>query len=206
MCLIVHKPAQVTLPRALLESAAQFNPHGVGVVAFQPEGPALLRRRLASSTAELGAWAEELGAAECVFHFRYGTRGALDEDNVHPLQITDDIYLFHNGTLRLDLHTPARSDTWHLAQDFLAPVLSRRPELIEDPTFQHMLEAAAGPHNRLVLVDLRRRRTVLINREAGVQHAGLWLSNSRWFDPRVLGQPAAPRDAGNVRQPVAFFA
>ena len=206
MCLIVHKPAQVVLPPALLESAARFNPHGVGLVAFHPDGPALLRRRLASSAPELSAWADELSGTECVFHFRYGTRGALDEDNVHPLQITEDVYLFHNGTLRLDLHTPARSDTWHLAQDFLAPVLSRRPALLEDPTFQRMLEAAAGPQNRLVLVDLRRRRTVIINREAGVQHEGLWLSNSRWFDPRVLGRRAAPREPGAAARPVAFFA
>ncbi len=206
MCLIVHKPVGVALPPELMASAAHFNPHGVGMVAFPSNGPAFLRRRLASSPAELNAWAEEVADQECVLHFRYGTRGAVDEDNVHPLHITDEIYLFHNGTLRLDLHTPARSDSWHLAQDFLAPILSRRPDLIEDLTFQRMLEAAAGPQNRLVLTDLRRRRTVIINREAGVQHEGLWLSNGRWFDPRVLSAgPDRPRDLALAR-PVAFFA
>ncbi len=207
MCLIVHKQAEVPLLRALLDSAARFNPHGVGLIALVPGEPAVVRRRLASSPAELADWAEALSPYECVMHFRYRTRGGVDEDNVHPLQITDDLYLFHNGTLRVDLHTPERSDSWHLAQDFLAPTLSRRPELIDDPLFQRMLAVAAGPQNRLVLVDTRRSRTVVINRDAGLEHQGLWLSNRRWFDPKVLGRgPEVAPVLAAPAQRVAFFA
>jgi hypothetical protein len=34
MCLIIHKPAQADVPEDLLASAAEFNPHGFGIMTF----------------------------------------------------------------------------------------------------------------------------------------------------------------------------
>lgn len=187
MCLIVHKPADSPLPEALLVSAVEFNPHGAGLIAWHPASGAIVRRSAESRIDELAEWVEETRGHECIFHFRYRTRGDIDLANTHPLQVTDDIFVVHNGTLTLDMHTPARSDTWHLCQDFLQPLLSRRPTLLDDPVFQRMLAAAIGPLNKLVLADIRRKIAVIINREAGTDVEGLRLSNMRWFDPNRLG-------------------
>lgn len=207
MCLIVHKPAGQTLPRELLHSAARYNPHGVGFIALPVDSRAAIYRRVDTDIDEVLGWAAAHADDECVFHFRYRTRGAVDLTNTHPLPVTPHIHVFHNGTLAVDSHTPERSDTWHLASDFLTPVLMQRPALIANEAFQRMLKAAIGRLNRLVLVDTAVRRVVIVNREAGIEHEGFWLSNSRWFDPRVLGR--TPRLSGprpRVTQQVRFFA
>lgn len=195
MCLIVHKPAGRALPGALLRSAAVFNPHGAGFVALPAGRAAVVRRAAATHADQILGWAADHLDDECVFHFRYRTRGEVDLDNAHPLPVTKHIHLFHNGTLAVDSHTPERSDSWHLARDFLAPVLARRPALLSDPTFGRMLAAAIGRLNRLVLVDTQARRVLVVNREAGIERDGLWLSNTRWFDPRVLDWLPAVRPA-----------
>ncbi len=205
MCLIVHKPAGRALPSALLRSAAEFNPHGAGLVALPAGRAAVVRRAVETRVDELLSWAADHVDDECVLHLRYRTRGEIDLDNTHPLPVTSDIHLFHNGTLAVDRHTPARSDSWHLARDFLAPVLSQRPALLGDAVFNRMLQAAIGRQNRLVLVDTRARRVVIVNREAGLERDGLWLSNTRWFDPRVLGWASA-HPVAQAPRAVSFLA
>ena len=187
MCLIVHKPAGRHLPPSLIDSAAAFNPHGAGLMVLPANAPAEIVRCEQTSAAVVRAWAAAHRDEECIFHFRYRTRGAVDLENTHPLRVTDDLFLFHNGKVPVDLHAAGRSDTWHLVQDLLAPVLTRRPEMLRDPVFQRTLEAAIGPNNRLVLVDTRRRYVHIVNRDTGLERDGLWLSNSRWFDARQLG-------------------
>lgn len=202
MCLIVHKPAGRTLPAALLESAAEYNPHGAGMVALGPGGHPEVRRSAVTDLDEIRHWLEVHAAQECILHFRYRTRGEIDLENTHPLQVTDDIVLFHNGTLSLEMRTPGRSDTWHLARDYLAPALEHRPDLLGDQAFQRMVLAAIGPLNRVALVDLRRGLSVIFNREAGVEVDGIWLSNPRWFNPRSLGwrfTPSAPQTSRTLR-------
>jgi predicted glutamine amidotransferase len=97
MCLIVHKPAGRTLPAALLESAAEYNPHGAGMVALGHGGHPEVRRSAVSDVDEIRRWLEVHTAQECILHFRYRTRGEIGLENTHPLQVTEDIVLFHNG-------------------------------------------------------------------------------------------------------------
>lgn len=205
MCLIIHKPAGAVLPGALLRSAAELNPHGAGLVALPGKGEAVVRRSVETRVDDILGWASEHVDDELVLHFRYRTRGQVDLDNTHPLPVTSDIHLFHNGTLAVDSHTPDRSDSWHLARDFLSPVLTQRPGLLANDTFARMLQAAIGRLNRLVLVDTRARKVVIVNREAGVERDGLWLSNTRWFDPRVLGWSAPSWSAAPAPRPVSFL-
>lgn len=197
MCLIVHKPAGVQLPPSLIESALRFNPHGAGLIALPKTEAARVERRQSVSSAVVARWAQDHAAHECVFHFRYRTRGTDASRYTHPIRVTGSLYLFHNGTLPGSDSTDPHSDTWHLARDLLRPVLRANPELLVAPMFRRLLEGAIGPSNRLVLVDTARRRVEIINRAAGVSRDGLWLSNVRWFDARALGwsNPAAAAPA-----------
>jgi predicted glutamine amidotransferase len=192
MCLIVHKPRDVAVPERLLASAAEYNPHGAGLLALDGQGGYAMERSAEADPATLRDWARAYRQRECVFHFRYRTRGEIDLENAHPLPVVDDVYLFHNGTLPLELHATGRSDSWHFARDYLAPLLGGRRALLGDATFRRMVEAAIGPQNRAVLVDARRAQVVVFNRERGVEVDGIWLSNPRWFDPRLLGWRLAP--------------
>jgi len=182
MCLVIHKPRDARIPEELLASAAEFNPDGFGILSFDESRGFDLRRRSRTSAAELLRLYRERQSLECVLHLRYRTRGAISLDNTQPLRITNDLYMVHNGTIDLDLHAPGRSDTWHLIDDYLRPILRRRPELIYDAAFERLIRAWTGEHNRFVFMDARRGATIVVNRESGVAWSGLWLSNSRWFD------------------------
>jgi hypothetical protein len=202
MCLIFHKPRGVAVPPGLLASAAAYNPHGVGLVALGEQGDYVLERAATTDLAALCGWADTYRHRECVFHFRYRTRGDIDLANAHPLPVVDDIFLFHNGTLPVELHAAGRSDSWHFARDYLRPLLAGRPALLEDATFQRMVHAAIGAQSRAVLVDGRRGRVVVFNRERGIDVDGIWLSNPRWFDPRQVGwrfAPPPPDDSRKLR-------
>ena len=88
MCLLIHKPVNAALPEQLLESAATFNPHGYGFLSYGTDGKLVVRRSSQTSTDELHALYEEFRNEECVIHLRYGTSGAVDVENTHPLQLS----------------------------------------------------------------------------------------------------------------------
>jgi hypothetical protein len=203
MCLLIHKPKGIALPEQLLESAADYNPHGYGFISFNEAGELQIRRNATTSSTELRALYAEFGAADCVIHLRYGTSGLADYENTHPLRITDDIYLAHNGTLNLQRHASGRSDTWHLVHDYLGPILTKRPELLHDQFFHELVINWCGIHNKFIFIDRRTRQMVIVNREAGFELNGLWLSNTRWFDAsRFNWHPARSLAALSGPQPV----
>ena len=181
MCLVIHKPRDARVPEALLESAARFNPDGFGIMWFDASGIDL-RRRSRTRVSELIRLYRERQAFECVLHLRYRTRGSVDLENTQPMRITNDIYMVHNGTVDVRLRKDGRSDTWHLVEDYLRPILRRRPEVLYDSAFERLSRAWAGAHNRFVFMDARRSTTVVVNRESGIAWGDLWLSNERWFD------------------------
>ncbi len=204
MCLLIHKPADAALPEQLLESAADFNPHGYGFIGFAADGSLVIRRSTTTSVAELQGLYEEFRDQECVIHLRYGTSGKVDEENTHPLRITDNIYMAHNGMLNLERHARDRSDTWHLVNDYLEPILRKRRELLHDRCFHDLVTSWSGPHNKFVFVDASARQTVIVNRESGFEIDGLWLSNTRWFDAsRFNWHPA--RSSAALKGPQAIF-
>ena len=183
MCLIIHKPPQARVPEELLASAAEFNPHGFGLMTFGADGRITLRRRSRTRLPELKRLCREYETAECVIHLRYRTRGTIELENTEPMRITNEICMVHNGTVALEPHSPNRSDTWHLINDYLRPILRNRPETLYERSFENLIRTWAGAHNRFAFMDARRRKTVILNREAGVPWDDLWLSNARWFDP-----------------------
>lgn len=204
MCLLIHKPRYAELPDQLLESAAEFNPHGYGFIGFGSDGSCVVRRSAVTDLPELRQLYEAFRDKECVIHLRYGTSGNIDFTNTHPIQITDTIYLAHNGTLNLQRHDHERSDTWHLVNDYLEPILRKRPELLRDTFFHELVTTWCGPQNRFLFVDSAARQVVIINREQGFELDGVWLSNTRWFDASRFDWHPARRTAQAPGMPAVF--
>lgn len=118
MCLLIHKQADAELPTRLIDSAVDYNPHGFGLMTYDNDGRILVRRRVRSHKRELLALVEQFQGRECVIHLRYATSGVVDHSNTHPIRITRDIYMAHNGTVNLQRRDAERSDTWHLVNDY----------------------------------------------------------------------------------------
>lgn len=193
MCLIIHKPAGAEIPAELLTAAAAHNTDGWGLMGFAAEGRLLLERHAQVEPAVILDACHRFRDAEFVLHLRRQTRGGSGPENTHPFRITEGLYLMHNGTLRLDLPVPGRSDTWHLVNELLRPLSQRHPGLLSDQGFLRILELGLRPENKLALLDQRQRRIVLINRAHGAEFEGLWLSSTRWIDGARFPLADAPQ-------------
>ncbi|MCQ8106207.1 class II glutamine amidotransferase [Methylomonas sp. SURF-2] len=187
MCLIIHKPKGVHVDLDLLHSASQFNPHGYGLMAFSGPQKISVHRHHATHFDELRRAYLQVAKYECVIHLRLCTRGNITRANTHPFRVTESIYMAHNGTLDIHCRLPGRSDSWHMVNDYLSPLLLRAPKILQSPAFQQHMAAKIGPHNRMVFMDAQLRKTVIINRPLGVDYQDLWLSNTKWFDADRFG-------------------
>jgi len=187
MCLIVHQPVGASAPAELLESAAAYNPDGFGFMGFDARGRVRVERSRHADWALAKSLALEFEGLDCAFHFRRRTRGSMGAENLHPFELADGLLLMHNGTANVPLRIAGHSDSWHLVNDYLAPLLAHRRKLIYDRAFRRIVDAWLGPQNRLVILDASERRIELLHRAEGHEWRGLWLSNTRWLDQRLLG-------------------
>jgi predicted glutamine amidotransferase len=189
MCLIIYKPRHAEVPLDLLRSAAEHNPDGFGLMSFAGSNGVNVKRRRTTCFKALCRAYRRMVNQECVIHLRLRTQGDITAANTHPFRLTPDLYMAHNGTLDIACRVQGRSDSWHAANDYLGPILRNNPDLLYSQGFQKLLKAWIGPNNRFVFMDARRQKTVIVNREHGVEFRGLWLSNTRWFDAARFGLP-----------------
>jgi hypothetical protein len=201
MCLIIHKPKEAKVHLDLLHSASQYNPHGYGIMAFTGPKKISVHRHHYTNFEELRRAYLQLAKYECVIHLRLCTRGNITQTNTHPFRVTKSIYMAHNGTLNIHCRLPGRSDSWHIVNDYLTPLLEETPKILYNDMFQHYIAAKIGPNNRLVFMDAEQKKTIIINQRLGVEYNGLWLSNTKWFDAANFG--LAKSDAFNNINPAA---
>jgi predicted glutamine amidotransferase len=192
MCLIIHKPAGVAVPSGLIQAAVRFNNDGWGAMGFTAGGRLITTRVARTRAAEIEAFAAGYLAEELVLHLRYRTRGAANARNVQPFEVVPGLYLMHHGELALPRRLAERSDTWHLVNDLLRPLVQRHPDLTLDRNFLHIFEQSLGPSNRVVLLHEQSGRIDILNAAQGFPYQGLWLSGTRWIDQDILEIPGAP--------------
>jgi predicted glutamine amidotransferase len=199
MCLIIHKPKDAKINLDLLQSASEYNPHGYGFMAFAGPQKINIFRDQKTNFDELRRAYTHFAKYECVIHLRLRTRGNINKTNTHPFRITNSIYMAHNGTLDINCRVPGRSDSWHMANDLLSPLLRRSPKVIHNKTFQNYMAKKIGVNNRIVFMDADQQQTIIINKALGVEYHGVWLSNSKWFDAAKFGL-AAERVSAHAEQ------
>lgn len=186
MCLIVHKPADVRIPHDLLVAALRLNADGWGLMGFDAGGRRLLERHAQTRVDDLLEAEERFARAEYALHLRRRTRGRVDYDNTHPFEIEDGVFLMHNGTLGFDQGAAGDSDTRSFVKRVLRPLARRYPALLVDREFLRLLEMSLRAQNKAVLFDFPRRRFDFLNRAAGADFEGLWLSSTKWIDASAL--------------------
>lgn len=192
MCLIIHKPADLAIPRDLLEAALRLNPDGWGLMGFDAGGRLLLERHAESDLTEILEVEERLRRSEYALHLRQRTRGRIDLDNTHPFEIHQGLYLMHNGTLSFDQGLPGHSDTRSFAHFVLRPLARRYLGLLADRDFQTLLALGLQRESKVVLFDHTRLRFDILNRHHGLEFEGLWLSSVKWIDSSRLPLSVGP--------------
>lgn len=187
MCLIIHRPESVSTPPEWTENALETNPDGWGIMAAS-KGKIIVRRGLKSS--KFSRALKSFGQQEVFIHFRYATHGVKDVANTHPFLIVNDSFaIMHNGVLSVECPDASKSDTWHFANDNLAPILRDAPQAINDPAWINAAGTAIGENNKIVIMRADGDFTI-INRQQGFDFGKCWLSNTYSIDPparRSLG-------------------
>jgi hypothetical protein len=193
MCLLIHHTPDSEVEPEFLADVFSKNSDGFGVM-FGTGDRVAVHKRLPSGPEEIiKYYNKKIKGRECVIHFRMRTHGDVDLKNAHPYRVTEDLWMAHNGVLSIgNSHNPKMSDTWHLIQLYLRPMLEGNPDLLFTPAFQKMLGGFIGTNNKLGFVH-KSGKVVLINESAGVQHKNMWLSNTYAWS---YGRPATTYGRG----------
>lgn len=183
MCVIVRQPVGLSLNRNEVEDMFTTNPDGLGIM-WAENGHVAVAKALPDNEAH--AWEfyhKHCGQAdrEYLIHFRLATHGNITMANCHPIRVTGEIGLMHNGIMRCveEDKKNDRSDTRVFAEDYLAPILKKNPGLMDEPALVEMMEHFVGGAN---IVALMRNdgQVVMLNGDLGEHYKGMWVSNKYW--------------------------
>jgi hypothetical protein len=185
MCLLVTQTkSSPILSNEWLEDFYAYNSDGIGVM-WSNHGDLVIKKVLPKSADDfIHFYHSEIAGKDCAFHLRMRTHGDIDLTNCHPYEVLTrsehgiDLWLMHNGILSTgNKADESKSDTWHYINDYLRPMLSANPDFAFHPSFAEIVGEHIGSSNKFVLMDNEGRQAV-INQNAGVYWAGLWLSNT----------------------------
>lgn len=174
MCLIIDNPNGLQVDPRIIANAIKGNADGWGFMTSR-RGRIHITRGMTPGGLDDAIKAHE--GIPHVIHFRFATHGTKNLDNCHPFSVLGGQYgAMHNGILSVPRHDVSRSDTWHFCEYVLGPILEAHPDLFGSPYLTSLLETIIGAGNKLVIMR-KDGATMVINRKAGCDHDGLWMSN-----------------------------
>ena len=192
MCLIITGTAK-NIRSTLLETAGLIediyssNSDGVGFMYATKKGLKVIKR-LPRSAAEVATMVRSMPTDDrnLAIHFRFTTHGDTNLDNCHPYDVVPGfIAMMHNGILHTGNYADkSRSDTYHFIKDFLAEPMHGAPDLAFSNSFLKLVGSYIRD-NRFVFMD-GEGRISHVNKDTGIEHNGLWFSNTYAWSPRLL--------------------
>lgn len=193
MCLIITGSAN-KVRTALLETEGllldvfKTNPDGIGVM-YATKNKLKIVKTLPKSLEDAQKFIERMPTDErsLAIHFRWTTHGDTDLVNCHPYTVVEgEVALMHNGVLRTgNSKDKSKSDTWHFIEDYLKGSVAMAPGIVFDPGYAALVREYIGSSNRFVLMG-KDGRMIILNKKEGLEHEGLWFSNTYAWTPKLL--------------------
>ena len=193
MCLIITGKsnkirATLTKTHGLLGDIFASNPDGIGIMYATTKGLKIVKT-LPKNYADAFAFISKLpdDDRELAIHFRWTTHGNTDMTNCHPYDVVNGyVAMMHNGILHTgNKADTTKSDTWHFIKDYLAEAVHEHPALIHNAGYLTMIAEFIGD-NRFVFMDGDGRMSH-VNYDQGVEHEGMWFSNTyAWVPSRLI--------------------
>lgn len=192
MCLLIHAKDASLVPDDHIKSAWRTNSDGFGIW-YVDNGMLMIQKDVFNHADDvLEFWHSRYNLGEVNCHFRMATHGTRNQENAHPYIITTkeecgrDIVLGHNGVLyrvnAKSTHSPGNhpSDSRIFAEEYLRPLLLKKPHLIDDEDFRKLVGDAIGSGNKLLITvngdDDYGSKTFIIN-----ESSGSWNSKNAWY-------------------------
>lgn len=184
MCLIVINPEGKDIPHDLIEAAHINNSDGFGLMRLGRKNRIVTAKVMPNSAQDCIDLYEKHKGVPIALHFRLATVGSKNKEMCHPFQVLNykehgrDVYFMHNGP-RLDVPIldNTKSDTWHMADLVLKPILAANPDIIKEPEFLKILENL-GDTERMALLDGSEQDFFYANFAKSDVVNGLILSNT----------------------------
>jgi predicted glutamine amidotransferase len=171
----------------MLADVFKSNPDGIGIMYATTKG-LKVSKTLPKNYDQARSFIAKMPQddRELAIHFRWTTHGDTDLSNCHPYDVVvGSVAMMHNGVLHTgNAKDTARSDTYHFIQDYLSEAVHTSPALVHNAGFLEMVAEFIGD-NRFVFMDGDGRLSH-VNREQGVEHDGLWFSNTYAWSPAML--------------------
>jgi len=192
MCLIITGTStkiRSTLlnTHGMLADVFKSNPDGIGVMYATSKG-LKVSKTLPKNYEQARAFISKmpLDDRELAIHFRWTTHGDTDLSNCHPYDVVvGSVAMMHNGVLHTgNAKDKTRSDTYHFIQDYLSDAVHTSPVLVHNAGFLTMVSEFIGD-NRFVFMDGDGRMSH-VNYDQGIEHDGLWFSNTYAWSPAML--------------------
>lgn len=198
MCIIVCKPAGVSLDKELWNNCFDNNDDGAGIMYADDNKIVVDKGHFDFD--KLYEAIEKLTEKDIVVHFRAASPGMIiNSDNTHPFfwengkvfskdgnALRYQWAMCHNGRLRWN-HTEKKSDTNCFADQFLDPYTDRDPYFFDAKLGIMMFESFIGDNNKIVVMrhDTEENQTKLYitNESKGHWKHKCWFSNSS-YEPK----------------------
>lgn len=196
MCLLITGSSnairtQLLQTPGLIEDIYGHNEDGLGVMYVTAKQQVKVVKRLpkgAQGFREMIAAMPDDDRRVAV-HARMKTHGDIDLTNCHPYQINDASWLMHNGILDTgNAADVSKSDSWHFIADYMQGM---GPDVLHNPGYLKMLGEFIG-NNRFAIMSADGRLSV-VNKDQGVEHDGVWFSNTYAWSPHLLIPTYKPR-------------
>lgn len=203
MCLIITGNSQqirhtlLTTPK-MMEDIYDYNSDGIGFMYATARNTLRVRKFLPHRYEDFVKAIKRLPQdnREIALHARYKTHGDIDLDNTHPYDVVPGrIAMMHNGVLAHGNSADrTKSDTWHYIQNHVRPMLDAYPDAFTNEGVIALIESDIGTGNRFVFMNDHGQMEIY-NKHTGIEHAGMWFSNTYAWAPEVLipGYYKAPK-------------
>jgi hypothetical protein len=185
MCLLLYKPADAELSEAELRDFYVHNPHGFGIM-YLDQGRVVTHRLVGQFKKVKRLYREFAAGRECAIHFRMRTHGPISRANTHPFEITNTLYMMHNGILGGyggKTAYPGESDTAHFSRELRAVMTTEAPNVHRRAGFAKAMGEIIGFSNRMIFLSPQEGYQI-VNEEEGRWHQRCWYSNDyAWSSP-----------------------
>lgn len=202
MCLIIQRPAGVTLDKDGFMTATTVNPDGYGLSVADGDGKLYTQKAIKYDAEELYNLIHgDFKDSEILLHLRYTTAGDTTVRNAHPFPILEfandgaDLRMAHNGTIhryKPALNAPNKweSDTRSFVREFVRPLFKRLSagwhcsDLLDDKFVHDILSDKIPGGSVLAFLDGHGNKLIVNEKGNGgyTNDEGVYFSNKYSFN------------------------
>lgn len=174
MCLLIVKPAGLTIPVEYLDNAVIQHPHGIGC-AYADNGKVSITKNPNGDVNELVYLLEEIKHLPALVHFRYATHGSVSLANTHPFELPHGFAAAHNGIFHNVKTEGDESDTRAFLRTYIAPRIVSGTIASDTKIIEALVSGS-----KLALLSPAGEQTIY-GEKSGTWKDGVWYSNESAF-------------------------